>query len=128
MHFQVNNRVTKLISSKLYSQVNYYRLCTVVFFLFIFTLRKYPDPKETTSIFIYFSMFMIAVCPCSCPYVFCFHVRSHVKYSFLCPQLSTDMDADVDFDSYKIGDRAQDIDMKFSRIRGHRHRRGQTTG
>ena len=72
-------------------------------------------------------MFKTAVCRCSCPYVFCFHVRSHVKYSFLCPQLSTDMDADVDFDSYKIGDRAQDIDMKFDRDRGHRHRRGQTT-
>ena len=40
-----------------------------------------------------------AVCPCSCLYVFCFHVRSHVKYSFLCPQLSTDMDADVDIDN-----------------------------
>ena len=51
-----------------------------------------------------------------------------MKYSFLCPQLSTDLDADVNFDSYKIGDRAQDIDMKFSRDRGHRHRRGQTTG
>ena len=51
-----------------------------------------------------------------------------MKYSFLCPQLSTDMDADVDFGSYKNEDRAQNIDMKFSRDRGHRHRRGQTTG
>ena len=38
------------------------------------------------------------------------------------------MDADVDFDSYKIGGRAQDIDMKFSRDRGHTHRHGQTAG
>ena len=38
------------------------------------------------------------------------------------------MDADVNFDSYKNEDRAQDIDMKFSRDRGHRQRRGQTTG